>query len=116
MILNKKAQALIEFVLILPIILLLILGGIDLGRIVLRKSELENKVSDQITVWKNKKQSIYNLKESLKDKNTSVNIIKNETTSFYTIEVKEKINFLTPVISNILDSYTIKIKRVVSYE
>lgn len=116
MVSNKKAQALIEFVLILPIIILLILGGIDLGRIILRKSELENKISDQITVWKSEKQSINDLKQSLKDKNTTVNIIKNETTSFYTVEVKEKITFLTPVISNILDSYTIKIKRVVSYE
>lgn len=116
MIQNKKGQALIEFILILPIVILLILGSIDLGRIIIKKAELENKVSDQITVWKQEKQSITNLKESLKDENTSVNIIKNETTSFITVEVKEKVTWLTPIISNILDSYTIKVKRVVSYE
>lgn len=116
MIHNRKGQALIEFVLILPIMILLILGGIDLGRIIIRKSELENKVSDQITVWKQNKQSINSLEKSLTDKNTAVKIIQNETTSFLTVEVEEEIAWVTPIISNILDSYTIKVKRVVPYE
>lgn len=113
---NRKGQALIEFVLILPIMLLLILGGIDLGRIIIRKSELENNVSDQITIWKQNNFSISKLKELLGNKNTSVNIIENETTSFLTVEVSEKVTWLTPIVSNILDSYTIKVKRVVPYE
>lgn len=116
MIHNKKGQALIEFVLILPVMILLILGGIDLGRIIIRKNELENKVSDQITIWKQNKLLIEDLKESLTTENINVNIIKNETTSFITVEVKENVTWLTPIISNILDSYTIKVKRVVSYE
>lgn len=113
---NKKGQALIEFVLMLPIVLLLFLGMIDVGRIIIRKSELENKVSDQITVWKQGKLPISELKKSLDDKNTSVNILENETTSFVTIEVKESVTWLTPIISNILDSYSIKVKRVIPYE
>lgn len=116
MIHKRNGQALIEFVLILPVLILLLLGGIDLGRIIIRKSELENHVSDQITIWKQQKLPINNLKESLENKNISVNIIKNETTSFLTVEVKEKVTWLTPIIGNILDSYSIKVKRVVPYE
>ena len=116
MLLNKKGQALIEFILILPIIIILILVGIYLGRVIVKKSELENKVSNQIIIWKEKKLPIYNLKELLKNKNTKVNITENETTSFITIEVEEKITWLTPIISDILDSYTIKVKKVIAYE
>ena len=116
MLTNKKGQALIEFVLILPVIILLFLAGIDLGRIVIRKNELENKLTDQIILYQNQNISINDLKKSLIDKNTQVNIIKNETTSFVTVEVSEKITWLTPIISNILDSYTIKVKRVIAYE
>lgn len=116
MILNKKGQALIEFVLILPIMLFLILGGIDLGRIIITKTELENKLTDEISLLKYNRITIDDLKNNLENKNTSVNVLENETTSFTTIEVEEKITFLTPIISNILDSYTIKIKRVIAYE
>lgn len=116
MIQNNKGQALIEFVLILPVLLLLILGCIDLGRIIIKKSELENKVTDKLTIWKQTKFPINELKESLKDENTTVNIIKNEKTKLITVEVEEKITWLTPIVSNILDNYTIKLKRVTSYE
>lgn len=114
--LNKKGQALIEFVLILPIIILLLLGGIDLGRIILSKIELENKVTDEIGLLKNDEITISELSERLNDNDTKIKILENETTSFITIEVEEKITFLTPIVSNILNSYTIKIKRVVAYE
>ena len=89
--LNKKGQALIEFVLILPIIILLLLGGIDLGRIILSKIELENKVTDEIGLLKNDEITISELSERLNDNDTKIKILENETTSFITIEVEEKI-------------------------
>ena len=51
MMLNKKAQALVEFILVLPVIILIILGSIDILNIVIKKNELENKVSDQIILF-----------------------------------------------------------------
>lgn len=116
MIRNKKGQALIEFVLILPVLLLLIFGMIDLGKIVLRKSELDNLISDKITVWKNSGENIDALVTYLKDENIEVKITKNKTTSFITVDVYEKVDWFTPVVSNILDDYTIHIKRVVADE
>lgn len=113
MIRHKKGQALIEFVLILPVLLLLIFGMIDLGRIVLRKSELDNTISDKITVWKNSGKSINALVTYIEDENIKVKISKNTNTDFVTIDVYEKINWLNPIITTILKDYTIHIKRVV---
>ena len=43
---NKRAQALIEFVLVLPILIMLLFSIIDFGTILIRKSELENKINE----------------------------------------------------------------------
>ena len=43
---NQKAQALIEFVLILPVLIMFLFSIIDFGTIFIRKSELENKIND----------------------------------------------------------------------
>ena len=40
---NKKGQALVEFVIILPIFILLVFCLIDFGRIISIKNDLENK-------------------------------------------------------------------------
>ena len=39
---NKKGQALVEFVIILPVIILLFFGAVDFGRIIIKTNELEN--------------------------------------------------------------------------
>ncbi len=115
MMLNKKAQALVEFILVLPVIILIILGSIDILNIVIKKNELENKVSDQIILFQSNQISIEELEQKLKDNNTKVNINANEE-SFITIEVKEKVTFITPIVSNILSPFFISTKRVVAYE
>ena len=43
---NKRGQALVEFVIILPILLLLIFAFIDLGRIIVCKNHLEGVMSE----------------------------------------------------------------------
>ncbi len=115
MMLNKKAQALVEFILVLPVIILIILGSIDILNIVIKKNELENKVSDQIILFQSKQISIEELEQKLKTNNTKVSINTNEE-SFITIEVKEKVTFITPIVSNILSPFSISTKRVVAYE
>ena len=42
----RRGQAMIEFVLILPIFLLVVFGTLDLGRIVFLKAQLENAVRE----------------------------------------------------------------------
>lgn len=43
---NNKGQALVEFVLILPVFILLIFSFIDVGKIILCKNELESAMNE----------------------------------------------------------------------
>ena len=54
--LNKKGQALIEFVIILPIFLLLVMGVLDFGNILQQKYKLENSVDYITDLYKNKEE------------------------------------------------------------
>ena len=112
MIENKKGQALIEFVLILPILILLLLGIIDIGMIFIKKSELENKVADIISVWEKNQTSFNELEQLLKKEKLEIEMIENTTTSFVTIKVKDEVTLTTPISKN----YKIEIKRVIPLE
>lgn len=113
---NEKGQALIEFILILPIIILLLFGMIDIGRIFLSQSELENEVEDTILIWKKENTSLEYLERIFQEKNIEVEILENNTTHFLTIHAKQKITFTTPLLDQILKNYQIKVKRVIPYE
>lgn len=113
---NRKGQALIEFVLILPVIIILLFASIDIFNIISKKSELDNKVQDTVEIYKQKNLKISELKKILTDKNLETTIMKNEQTNLITIEVEEKISFTTPFMNNILDDYKIKVKRVIPSE
>lgn len=109
---NRKGQALIEFVLILPILVLLLLGIMDIGLVFVKKSELDNKVADIIKVWEQEYTSIEELETLLKDENLKTEIIENTTTSFVTVKVKDEVSLTTPIIKKL----DIEVKRVISLE
>ena len=52
---NKKGQALVEFVIILPIFVFMVLTVIDIGKIIFFRNELENEMSDVIDLYRKKK-------------------------------------------------------------
>lgn len=52
---NKRGQALVEFVLILPVFLFLIMAVVDFGMIFNKKNALETASSDIIDLYKNGK-------------------------------------------------------------
>lgn len=112
MIKNHKGQALIEFVLILPIIILLLLGIMNIGMLFIRKIELENKVVDIIDIWKQQKSSVAELKTLLENENLQFEILENTATSLVTINVSETVSFISPIQT----SYSVEVKRVISLE
>ncbi len=50
---NNRGQALVEFVLVLPILLLLIFAFLDLGRIIVCKNHLEGVMSEVSSLEEN---------------------------------------------------------------
>lgn len=111
MIRNQKGQVFFEFVLILPIIVLLLLGIVSIGIMFIRKSELENKVVDIIQIWKKQDSSLEELETLLEKEELEVSILENTSTSFVTIQVKKKLTL--PVFKKELP---IEVKRVIPLE
>lgn len=119
---NNKAQALVEFALILPILIMMIFAIIDFGNIFVTKSNLENKLNYAVEILKTSVDSatLYD------DVSTSVNKdskdeIKVELTfssddDFVTIKLIKDINIITPGLNLILgNKYSATTERVVTY-
>lgn len=114
---NKKGQALVEFIIILPILIMLFFGSVDFGRIVIRKNELESLTTDVVKMYEEEK--TYEEIDAFLKLNNEDNTIKitnkdNEYIEFY---LQSKIEFITPGLSQILGKdYKVEVKRVVYYE
>ncbi len=111
---KRKGQALVEFVIILPIFLLMMLGVFDIGRIIYTKIELEDKMSDAITLYKegNSKEKII---EKLKLEDNKLEI--KEDSDYQNIEIRQEIEIITPGLNWIFDSpYEVLVKRSILNE
>ena len=114
---NKQSgQALIEFVIILPVIILLIFSFIDLGRIVLENNRLENLTT--IVIDKYKETNDYEeTKKYINSLENNINLDISISDNLLTISLSKDIDLVTPGLNNILDNpYIVKSERVVNYE
>ena len=112
--LNKKAQALIEFILLLPIVLIIIFSTIDLFNLLVKKQELLNKLDDEVTLVTKKGKSFKDLEQTLEDKNTDITFKEEEKS--LTIILKHKVNWFSPITELFFKNYQITLKRVIPYE
>ena len=111
---NKKGQALVEFIIILPIFLVLVLGVIDLGNILYQKTMLEGKMNDVISMYENGNSSLEIL-EDMDLKNTTLDITEDDRT--IRIHLKKEIDLITPGLNLVLDNpYQLDVSRSISYE
>lgn len=108
---NNRGQALIEFVLILPVLLLLVFTLIDFGRIIVCKSHLEgvmNEISnlsdEEITSYL-KKDSDYRITYSVK------------LDEYRNITLSTNLDLITPGLKHFLSNpYNVKVERSIVYE
>ena len=95
---NKKGQALVEFILILPVLLLIIMAMIDIGNIFLTKYTLNNDLDIVTNLYQNndvKNLGTYLASEDLTLDDKAVNGIT-------TLTIKKNIEINAPLLSNIL--------------
>ena len=105
---NRKGQALVEFVIILPIFLLLVMSLVDLGRIIINKNKLEDVIYDVVKYFDEIKSKI--------DKEIDL-VITNNNTENVTIELKKEVEIITPGLNLFLDNpHIVSAKKVISYE
>ena len=91
---NNKGQALIEFIIILPIFLILIISLIDLGNIFMRKSSLENNLDTIVTMYKEDKTD--EIKDYALKNNLDVAISNDDKFKKFTI--KKSIKLTSPML------------------
>lgn len=105
---NNKGQALIEFTLILPVILLILLYIVEFGRITLKKYQLESDIDLVTTLYQEKK--LDELNNYINKNNLTINY-KTEN-NLTTIELKQNIKSNMPLLNNILGN-NINTKRTI---
>lgn len=108
---NKKGQALIEFVLILPVFLFILFAIIDFGVIFSSKSSLENDSTDIVSLFKTGT-SLEELNEMYSDR--KINLTNKD--NYYTFKITMSVNLITPGFNKLFgDPYIIDVERVVPY-
>lgn len=109
---NKRGQALVEFVIILPILLLIVFSFIDFGRIINCKSHLENVLDTVSEMVNNNK----NIDDYLKDDDYKITY-EIQNGKYKKIILKTKLELITPGLKNILKNpYVVTVERSLLYE
>lgn len=112
---SKKGQALVEFVIILPIFIFMLLSIIDVGMIVYNKNDLESRLSDVTSLYREKK-TYDEIKSSLNDDEIKLTILNTDNEKI-TFKLSKDIDIVTPFLSAILGNpYSLNVERTLEYE
>lgn len=105
---NKKGQALIEFILIMPIMMIILMSLIDVGNIYIKKNELNNNLQTVEALYqKNDVQKI-----ALFISNNDLTLDESTDNDLITITIKKQIKINAPILTNILGkTYTVEAKK-----
>lgn len=104
---NRKGQALVEFVLILPIFIMILFSIVDFGMIFNKKNELEN-ISVDVVNMLNKDIPL----EEIKSEYADIDIEIGSDDKYKNVVISDKINILTPGLNRILGNpYEVKVER-----
>lgn len=107
---QKKGQALVEFVIILPVFIMLVLGVIDIGKILYSKIILEEQISDVISLYqggKNEREIVDKL--ALED---DVFLKIENDNEYINFNLTKEIDIITPGLNFIFNNpYQLKVSR-----
>ena len=106
---NRKGQALVEFVLILPIFILMLFAIVDFGMILSKKNELEN-ISVDVTAMIKNSDNI----DDIKNLYPKVKINISSYDKYTKIIISDDVDIMTPGLNRILGNpYNIKVERTI---
>ncbi len=111
---NKKGQALVEFIIVLPILIIILLAVVDYGNIVYNKTKLENILDDVATMYKNNESNEEINKFIINnDKDLKLDTTKEE--KYINIKLTKNYKCIAPSLNKIFKT-GIVIERKVYYE
>lgn len=95
---NNKGQALMEFIMILPVLLIIIMAIFDYANILFKKNEMNDIIDDIVLLYQNDKQDKINEFANKK----GVQFSFSEDSTFVEIKIEKSIEINAPILSNIL--------------
>ena len=105
---NNRGQALVEFVIILPIFLLLLISIIDFGNIISKKYSLENDIDVVADFYNNSEYEKINT--YAKDKDIKVSYTNEE--DLVVISLNKNIKIISPMVNLVFGkSYNINVEK-----
>ena len=105
---SNKGQALVEFIIILPIFLLLIMSIIDFGNIITKKYSLENDIDVISEMYKDSK--YMDINEYVEDKKLKISYSNNE--DLLVINLSKSLNITSPALNLIFGkNYEINVEK-----
>ena len=111
---NRKGQALVEFVIILPIMLLILMSLIDIGRIIINKNRLEDILYDVVKFYEDD----YTYEQIKKEIGDDIGLeITNNNEEKIVINIDKEVEIITPGLNLLFGNpYKVTAKKVISYE
>ncbi|MBQ3021302.1 MAG: pilus assembly protein [Bacilli bacterium] len=108
---NKKGQALVEFIIILPILLFIMLAILDYGLLYYNKTKLENIITEVSKMYNNNEpeEEINNFIKS-NDKNLKYTVTIED--KYTNIKLYKEHSFITPGIEKIFNNNIIVERKV----
>lgn len=105
---NNRGQALVEFVIILPVFLLLVISVIDFGNIVSKKYSLENDIDVVTDMYKSEKYEEINTYT----KNKDIKVSYSEDDELFIINLSKDVNIISPMLNLIFGkTYDIEVEK-----
>lgn len=95
---NSRGQALVEFVLIIPVLIFILLAIFDVGNIVVSKYKLEDKLSTIVDMYENGEISKIDSFATLE----KIKVEYKKHDVYITIKVSDSVTINTPGLNNIL--------------
>lgn len=113
---NKRGQALVEFVLIVPVLIMILFCMIDFGKILYYRINLESKIDKVISLYEEEK-TFEEIKRIItKDDNLNIKIT-NKDNEYVEFSLSKDVEIVTPGLNVVLDNpFETKVFRVVYYE
>ena len=110
---KNSGQALVEFIIILPVLLLIMIGMVDFGNIIYKKYNLESELDTVVDLYRHKR--LIELEQYITEQEIDFQYENGNT--FTKIILTKKIDIIAPGLNLILDSpYEVTVERVIYEE
>ena len=107
---SKKGQALVEFIIILPILIFILLAVIDYGAISFNKSKIENIITDVSNMYKNN-ESEEEIINFIKDNDNTLKLESKVEDKYVNIKLYKNYSYITPGLDKIFKTSEISVER-----